>query len=337
MALEESHSLPLTLIAGESIEVDVRYVAETTGAAWGELVVDSNDPAGEKKAEQNADTSYARELTNTFEVPVDPPVDILFAVDQSCSMDDNATDLGAAFGDFIDQIDTVTQGWQIGVVTVDNACFNEGILTSSTSNYQTKFANAVTYGSDPSGDGSNSEKLYEMIEDALAKTDPGECNAGFLRPGSMLHVIFVTDEKDRSPRNWDSYLDSYSTIMGVPTPPNPLLKLSIIGDLYKNCGDGTGLGQYEDGVVYTDGLQLNICNSGWSSEVDELAMASLTAIGDFVLSSDQVVDETVSVFVDGVEWTGDWHYDATNNSIVFDVAMEGGEEVEVVYEVYSTC
>jgi hypothetical protein len=328
---------PLTLAPSESTTVDVIYTALETGSAWGEVAVSSNDPLGVKIANQRAETSYARSSEDTFEVPVDPPVDILCAVDQSCSLDAISQDLGDAFDDFIDQIDTVTQGWQIGVVTLDSGCFNSGILRSTTPNYQQLFSNAVKEGYDGSGNGSNSEKLYAMVEGSMAKMGPGQCNDGFLRPGAMLHVIFVSDEQDRSPQSWNSYLASYSATMGIATTPNPLLLASVIGDLNRNCGDRTGLGQYEDGVDYTGGLKLNVCSSAWSGQVDQLALASLAGIGDYVLASANPDSTTINVEVDGVDWPADWHYAADTNSIVFDVPLEGGEEIVVSYDVFATC
>ena len=42
------------------------------------------------------------------------------------------------------------------------------------------------------------ESLVEMASVAIENTDPGECNAGFLRQHSLLHVIMVTDEWEQS-------------------------------------------------------------------------------------------------------------------------------------------
>ena len=58
-----------------------------------------------------------------------------------------------------------------------------------------------TAGVSNGGNGGNiglTERLVEMAQVAINNTDSGECNEGFLRNNSMLHVVMVTDEKEHS-------------------------------------------------------------------------------------------------------------------------------------------
>lgn len=179
LTLDAPLSLPVTLAPGESVPVWVDFAATDEVTTAGYLSVTSNDPRGVVSATQTVDAGYAAWIDDSFTVPVDPPVDIVFAVDQSGSMNDHAAQLASSFASLIGAIQQVTSGWKIGVVTTDSGCFNWGQLTVYTPNLLATFADAVTY------DGTNmtlTEKLFALTQVAMAKTLPGQCNAGFLRP-----------------------------------------------------------------------------------------------------------------------------------------------------------
>jgi hypothetical protein len=46
---------------------------------------------------------------------------------------------------------------------------------------------------------------------------------------------------------------------------------------------------------------------------------------------------SVRVYVDGIEWSQDWHYDSATQSVVFDVEMDAGSVIDVYYGVFGTC
>ena len=57
----------------------------------------------------------------------------------------------------------------------------------------------------------------------------------------------------------------------------------------------------------------------------DLALATVAGINEEPLTGIPVVS-SIEVYVDGVRWTTDWHYDASTQSVVFDVAMDSGED-----------
>ena len=333
MALVGEPELPVVLAPEESTMVQVAYNPVEIGAAWGELSVDSNDPRGILMGDQRGETTYGSTNVDGFEIPENPPVDILFAVDQSCSMADDQRRLATAFSDFIAEIDAVTGGWQIGVVTLDSGCFNGGILDNATPDYIGRFSSAV---SESGGlfDTMLTESLLQLSAKAAGKSDPGECNQNFLRPDALLHVIVVSDEREQS-GDPPGYVADMQAIKGDPG----LLKVSAVVDIDASCGDqgaDNGSAGYSDAVAVTGGLMLDICNDAWGARVDELAVASLTGIGEYPLSGDPDVD-TIQVFIDGEEVLSGWSYDPTSNSISLDADLEGGEFIEVFYEAFADC
>lgn len=323
-------ALPLTLAPGESETVDVIFVPYEERDYEGGITVWSNEPASPYRSPHFGAGRMGPTITDHFEVPVDPPADILFFVDQSCSMDDNARELASNFSSFIGQISNYTTDWRVAVVTHDDGCNNNGILTASTSDYEGKFSDAVVEGSD-STDNYTEAGLY-MTEKAIQSTDPGECNAGFLRPTALLHIIMVTDEPEQSPQNWDYYVDSVIAKKGNAG----LVKYSAVaGDVPGGCATADAGTGYYDAVQYTGGEFLSIC-SQWSTNVGILANASVEQ-EVFTLTAD-AVEPTLQVEVNGSSRTSGWRYDAQTHSVIFETNIPGeGDVIDITYSSYVNC
>jgi hypothetical protein len=329
MTLEDVPSLPFTLGVGESTTVDVAWTAVADGPAVGELVVQSNDPRGEVTADQLGSGRYTDQVSETITREANPPVDILLAVDQSCSMDTNTTVLSSNFASFISAVDAVTNDWQIGVPNHETGCFNSGgVITATTPNYPSVFASAATEGTDPGGTSSYSEKLLQLADVALDLTGPGQCNAGFPRPGALFHVIVVSDEPNRSSLPWHVYQSRYESHLTDPD----LLRVSAIIDA-SGCDFG-GAG-YSEIVQATGGVVLDLCGP-WSSQVSQLGQVSVEAVDDLQLG-EPADPASIVVARGGSPTTTGWTYDAPSNSVSFDPPLAEGESVDVDYAVLATC
>jgi hypothetical protein len=325
MALVDPNVLPLSLDPGASTLVTVNFTPTTPGDSTGLITVTSNDPRGPLGADQLGRGEFGAEVVDEFDKPVDPPVDLLFAVDQSCSMDAHANSLANAFDGFIAEIDNVTNDWQIGVVTKDSGCFNSGIITRTTPSYESVFADAVALGSDGLPAYSWTEQLFKVTDAALDDT-AGGCNAGFLRAGALLHIILVSDETEQSGTNWNTWLNGYLPFVSDPS----LLKVSSIVDINQACGDGSGPGGYDDMALATGGLVLNVCTADWANYTDDLAAVSLTGLDEYLLSQN-ANEESITVTVDGDVWTSGWTYDPATNTVSFQDEVPEGAHIEVAY------
>ncbi len=330
--LTDTNVLPLSLAPGEQTSVNVRFVPSTEGEATGELTVTSNEPRGTRTSEQSAEGAYAGEYEDTFEVPTNPPADIIFFVDQSCSMDDDQRSLASNFSAFISNLSAYTTNWHVMVVNDDDGCNNSGILTSSSSDYESRFTDAVGRGG-----GDYTEAGLIVTAAAVDKTDAGDCNTGFLRASAMLHIIMVSDEPEQSPRSWDTYVNQVIAKKG----DSSLVKFSAVaGDYPGGCSSSgnsaaAGTGYYE-AVMYTGGEFLSIC-SNWATSVEALADASVE-MSTFELSRTPV-ESTIAVSVNGSARASGWTYDASTNSIVFDADRmpEEGDTVTVTYAGLASC
>ena len=316
---EVTEPMPITLEPTTTFDLWIDFMPTKEVGTQGVLTVESNDPLGTAEGYQTAMGVYAGWVVDNFEIPVDPPVDIIFAIDRSCSMDDDAMSLANNFSSFIGAIDKYTSGWKIGVVTADNGCYNT-VIDNKTANYENLFSTAVL----SNNWGFYTEMLLTLVKNSLQAES--SCNAGFSRPGAITHAIMVSDEPEQSFASWSVLVTDMQSLVADPS----MLKLSAIaGDYPGGCGSADpGTGYYE-AVMATGGEFLSIC-SNWSKNVDVLAQASLEGLLDFELSETPAPDSIV-VKVDGATWLADWHYDAGTNSIVFDTEVTQGASVEVEY------
>ena len=323
-------ALPVTIPPGGFTTVGLSYTPLFDEQTEGLLTIVSNDPNGNgvSFASQLGTGAYIDEHIQTWENPIDPPSDILFSVDLSCSMDDDAAMLGSNFQSFINELSNYSNDWQIMVANNDNGCNNSGILTPSTSGYQSIFANSVGC-----CEGADTERLLTIASRAIDQTDPSECNANFIRSNAMLHVIMVSDEPEQSYSSWSSLVDQIIAKKGDANN----VRLSAIAGLYpySSCAaPGTG---YWDAVNATGGVYLDICTN-WSnpSNLELLAEAS-------VISASYPLDYTpapvtIEVFVNGLAQIGTWHYDSSTNAVVFDSSPpEEGDFIMITYGEIAIC
>ncbi|MEC7984140.1 MAG: choice-of-anchor D domain-containing protein [Myxococcota bacterium] len=324
-------ALPLTLAPGGFTTVDIQYVPELDEVSEGALLVVSDEPenGGIREATQIGVGEYIDEHIQNWENPVDPPSDILFSVDLSCSMDDDAARLGNNFQSFINQLSNYSNDWQIMVANNDNGCSNSGVLTPSTSNYQSIFSSSVGC-----CEGADTERLLTIAQRAIEQTDSSECNAGFLRSNAMLHLVLVSDEPEQSYTSWQSLVDQIIAKKGAPEH----VKVSAIaGDYPHGCSTADPAYGYWDAVNYTGGVFLSIC-SDWSNPSNLELLAEASVISDSYPLDYPAAETTIEVYVNGQPIVGTWHYDASLNSVVFDSgAPAEGDTILISYGEIAVC
>lgn len=321
LRIQGEPALPLVLPPGGSHVVDILFAPDAEVDSDAFLTVLSNDPRGELEADQTGAGAYDDLIEESFDMPVAPPVDILFAVDQSCSMRDDADRLASNFGSFVDQIDSVTTGWRVGVATADDGCFNNGIIDRRTSGYRDRFRSAVLTWNG----GRYTEALLTLAKVAMERSSGG-CNAGFLRPEAMTHIILVSDEPEQSGSGWKTLVDQIRNLH--PADRRQVKISAVAGDYPRGCGTAQAGEGYYQAVEETGGEYLSICDTNWARHVDRLAKASVEGLGRFDLQETPDA-RTLEVFVDSVQWTDGFHTDG--NTLVFDKTPPEGANVFVRY------
>lgn len=167
-------------------------------------------------------------------------VDILFVIDNSGSMADNQEKLIRNFPGFAQSIEErlgEKVDYHVGVVTSDafagNApeCQMLGALVSQTNSADGSPAQCFEAGrserfltgkddvpgqfsciANVGAEGSGAEDLIGAARAALQGTTTGSCNAGFLRPDSLLVLAFLTDEDTFTEGDVETWKDGLAAI-----------------------------------------------------------------------------------------------------------------------------
>ncbi|MCB9663187.1 MAG: choice-of-anchor D domain-containing protein [Alphaproteobacteria bacterium] len=343
----------LTLVEGQSWDLAIDFDAEVPGATTGRLVVQSTDPAGERTADVEANGVYASLIDKQYDVPEVLPLDIIFAVDQSCSMQSHQTQLNSQIGTFIQALDAGGADWKVGVLTLEDGCFRKdgnstkGWLTPQTSGWEAKFKAAVQLGTDHG----LTEALLGLTSLAMDNDDPvrkpGGCNIGFRTPGAPLHIIFVSDERDQSSgyaTNPMFYFNSYSTrFQSYGTQSvQATVRAHAVVDLNPNGGTNcsgpeAGPAGYVQVAGNLGGFTLDVCEPQWPSQLGQIAQQAVDDLYTFKLGTAKPYQPSMVVELDGVPVTEGWVYDPAQNAIVFDDPPPGNSTLDISFGVAVTC
>ena len=327
--LDSGLDLPLTLAPDESVNVYLNFEPEDQGEVSGTLSVTSSEPLGTREATQTGVGQYASDYDEEWVVPANPPSDIIFYVDQSCSMEDDQASLAAQFTTFITELNEYSTDWQIIVANQDNGCNQTGILRPTDSDYVSRFQSAVS-----DGGGWLTEAGLTITSEAVDKTDPGQCNQGFLRSDAMLHIIMVSDESEQSSSSWNWYADKVVAKKGSSAN----VKFSAIaGDWPGGCDTAEPGEGYHQAVSATGGVFLSIC-SDWAvpTNMAMLAAASVQQAA-FELGA-PAAESTIKVWVDGEERESGWHFNENDNMVIFDTDIpEENDRVRITYGGIAEC
>lgn len=279
-----------------------------------------------------------------------PKVDILFVVDDSCSMDQEQTALGSNFTAFLQYASAQQIDYHLSVVTTDcDDASKSGRFQGSGGNLivtpqtqpspESVFGSNVSVGIDGSADEQGLQAAYLALSNPLIFTT----NAGFLRNDAVLSVIIVSDEEDSSPGPVDFFINFFLSIKGFRNT-NLFTLSSIVGDPGGCTGGGGSAARglrYIEAANRTGGVFQSICVADWSRALEDLSTTAFGFKSRFFLSNQPVIN-TLAVLVDGVRiearsmgGTVNWTYDYGTNSINFTpfATPEPGAGIRIEYTV----
>lgn len=278
---------------------------------------------------------------DTFTQTTSPKVDVLWVVDNSSSMVEEADKLSYNFPLFIDYFLDSGLDWHVGVVSTNMEMEgHKGQLLSAggfawidpeTPDPEAVFAAMVPYYPGISHEESGRAATYAALEELVDSV-----NAGFLREDSTLHVVVISDENDHSvvPDKgefvaWFENLRpevetrSFSAITGIEMCAN----VNELGTDYVDVSDAIG------------GSLWSICEADWGPVLDEIGLNATTLSTEFYLSRLPVAG-TIEVLLTepgqlALTLAGDeWLYDESRNSIRFVALVPSAlSVVEIRYEV----
>lgn len=328
----------VVLAPGESVPATLRFVPSMGVPVMAALRVESDDPENAGVARPVFAEGVEREwLIELFEGPAPAEaVDVLFVVDNSCSMGDEQGALGDDFAAYADALLLSGADFRLAATTTDIA---DGgglvgappILDPDTPDLAATFAANVDLGTG----GSAQEQGFHPAELALASLVG---TPGFLRDGAALQVLFVSDEPEQSSGGVEGWVDTLRAFRPAPEDTT----LSAISGQGTGCaGDGGSANaapRYEQAVEMTGGVSVSICDADWSQNLEVLAASALLGSSTLTLQAVPEV-ETIEVDVDGASWPdARWTWSAAANGIKLLVPFpEPGAEIQVTYRVAEGC
>lgn len=181
------------------LETSVLVVLALTGCG-GEPVFNRDLPPGDLGSARPVDSETHTDL---IVQTINPSVDILFLVDNSCSMAGEQADLADNFPSFMRHFLNSGLDYHIGVISSDivnpqeNGKLQGGLgelwITPEQNNQINRFTAMAVLGAGGAFPEKGLTAIYRSIE------NEGDAhNRGFFRDDSALHTICVTDELDYS-------------------------------------------------------------------------------------------------------------------------------------------
>ena len=327
---------------GQEITVTVSFLPDDMATFDGLLSVSSDDPDDPVLDTAQYGEGYASgDQTDSFVQQGNNWADVLWVVDNSCSMEDEQGLLGDDFSYFYSIINNAGVDYHVSVVTTDDEDFQGAsykVIDDNTPNGAGQFAANCAVGTT----GYMYERGLQYGYDALVKAENNTYpNSGFWRDDAGLRLIYVSDEPDQS-GSWSQYLTWYQdmkanpdhVIMSAICGTNGYQAASCVGP-GGSADPGTG---YVDVANATGGVLGTICDSDWSTALANIGWISVTLADTFTLTLTPVA-QTIEVYVNGSQLLAGWSYDAGLNAVIFDPAYvpANGDSVDIHYGYAGPC
>ncbi len=259
-----------------------------------------------------------------------PPADVLFVVDNSCSMFEEQNALAENLPSFLPVLEGSSLDYHIGVVSTDmsNTAQHAGKLQSvagqswidpSTNNPQNVFSQMVIMGTGGDFEEKGRAAAYAMVE--LKPDVP--VNDGFYREHGTLTFVFVSDEEDQSGGNPITRAEFRQWMETKKARPQDVVAHGIVDPPGQPCpqGDTDGV-EYERYANWTGGELFNLCAPDWSPFMETIA-TRLFDVARVQLDEPAAEILEVAITEDGVETVltdADWTYD----DVLMTVYLEPG-------------
>jgi len=289
-------------VPGETIEVPTYVEVEVPGETdHGEIWVDSFDQP------QSVDG-----------------VDILWIIDTSGSMSRYDPELIA------------------GIEAMMNALPESGWRLAMMSNDPTRAVTEAQFPLVPGDDIADAMDMYSVMgrgaseegfDSAYEYIMNNSYATTWMRADAALLVVFVSDEEDQS-NAWFSDVNDfkswYSSLRGGSAFLASIVNVSQTDSVCLSPPSPIDVGdRYMEATNHFSGVVVDICAEDWAPGVLD-ASNRLEPYESLELTYVVSDEATIRVFINGVlNW--DWHYQASDNTVYFNVFPGGNDHVEIAY------
>lgn len=348
--------LPYTLASGASVDFKVKYSPVDVGDDQSSVAIKTAQLTQPYVIPINGRGDTTAIQTDVFAQDPQPKVDVLFVIDNSGSMYDKQTSLGANFESFIKFALAQGVDYHIAVTTTgvdtahggsddnwgdpdENGCFypmsgtNPRVITTQTPSAEQVFKQNCYVGTD----GNASELMIRPAYLALTNPNITTCNTGFLRDEANLAVVLVSDAWDINDTVTTAfYTNALFNVKGYKR--KNMFSYSAINpkDGSTACDwdpsvDSSPWGssantRVEQVVAATAGVTGDICTPDWAKTLEKLGQNAFGYRTRFFLSNtpDLQPPNVITVEIDGVNYPevgpfGDqrWTYNSSETAIDF--------------------
>jgi hypothetical protein len=336
---------PWTIPPGSWNSIYIEYLPLDITVDSSFIKVHSNDPQVPLAlSDQYGSAAYYTSVMDTFTQDTVMMSDILFIIDNSCSMGSWQAHVATNFDSFITVFNNSGVDYHIATITTDSPAFVGNIIDTSTVDPIAEFNIQAQVGTTGSGMERGLDMAYEALQPG-ADAAPGSI---FERADAKMSLIFVSDEPDYS-YMLPTSLDYSAYFKGVKLSSSKIIAHAVSGDCPSGCSilytSSSGYTytrwascsyDYADVVSDMGGTQLSLCDTDWGLKMETLAKDSIIK-SSFELS-DIPIQKTIDVLVDG-NLTGNWTFDPPINSVIFDPMYTPvpGSIVDISYNILGGC
>lgn len=325
--------LPATVRAGDSRGFDVAFAPTDLGVETSAVQIEITDLPYPIVVPVRAEGSDRPRALDEFSQSERQEVDVLFVIDDSCSMGDEQLALAQSFRNFIRQANLRDVDFHIGVTTTTliplPGAFVGPVLTPATNNLEREFQAQVSVGVMGSGVEQGLDAMAAALNLATLGVAP---NQAFRRETATLVPIIISDEDDQSAAMPVYFLN----VLRNATPRSGYVTAVVSGQR-SGCGTSMGGGgaiaapRYEEFVRLTAGYSESICGD-WERTLANLGDAAFGLRQVFTLSRDADTREPLIVEIDGRPVPPSaFTYDPANRAIRFMTAPPERSRITVEY------
>lgn len=279
-------------------------------------------------------------------------VDVLWLMDNSCSMAEEQTAISENFPKFMNYFLGSGLDYHVGVISTDmddpkrrgklQDRDGKRWIDATTVDPISTFGGMVKLGTDGAVDEKGRAAIYTALE-----TLKDDYNSGFMRDEAFLSIVVISDENDYSGSNPVTQSDFKDWLLDdVKGGANNRVAFSSIVGPRGGCTGAGGVAEwgekYLDVTAAVGGIEWSICDPAWDTVLEELGTQAAGLKREFFLS--QVpVESSIEVWIDDegertdYEVGLDWTYDRARNSVKFNTFVPTPlSEVFIQYELLSS-